>query len=276
MAFMRILLLLIACTPAIGDPLAEARQILTSASQSKEADRRKQAATALSLVPSADPASRLLDALVADKDYQVRIAALDSLGDLNDKSRMKLLQGALYDPIPEVSFTAARELAALKAPEGLGALEAVYFGDQKAKSGFLKKELMDSWRKLSSPRSAILFSVEKGIGFVPVPGLGSGYGAFASILSDAEFSTRAISLLAICKHRKSSCPALLELAFRDEDWSVRAAAIHLEAQSRSPKSRAAVESLMKDKKDRVQLLAAATYLRLRRPPGVAPLKVPKQ
>ncbi len=257
-----LLLVVLLSALCFADSAGRSRQILSEAAQGKEGDQRKEVAAALGLVPPSDRAAALVDSLVADKDYQVRIAALESAGEFGDRQRAQALRAALADPVPEVSFAAARQLAEWNDPQGLDALAAVFSGEQKASSGFFKKEMMDSWRKLRSPRSAVLFSLRRGIGFVPVPGLGAGYGAFANMLGDADFSARAVSYLALCQHKAKECGAMTSAALRDEDWAVRAAALHLLAQRRRPGDAALVEPLLEDKKARVQILAAATYLRL--------------
>ena len=197
------LVLLFGCLWA--GPEEDARKVLTDGAHSKEGDQRRETAVALSLIPAKDPAAGLLETLLTDKDYVVRVAAVDTLGELNDKGRVGLLRKALSDEVPEVTFAAAKALYTMKDPEGVAALESVFAGDTKAKSGFVKREMMNNWRRLKSPRSAFFFVVEKGIGFVPVPGLGAGYGALLGMLSDAEFSTRAVSLLMVCTEKGKAC-----------------------------------------------------------------------
>src|SRR3954447_17147407 len=97
----------------------DARQLLTEAAHNKEGDLRREAALSLSLVAAKDPVAALLDHLVTDKDYQVRVAALDTLGELNDRSRVDLIKTALGDEVPEVAFAAAKALYALKDPAGI-------------------------------------------------------------------------------------------------------------------------------------------------------------
>src|SRR4051794_25083084 len=160
------LVLLSACLWAA--PVDDARQALTHAAHSKEGDQRREAALALSLVPTKDPVAHLLDQLVRDTDYQVRVAAVDTLGELNDKGRVDLVKSALGDEVPEVAFAAAKALYNLKDPAGLQALHSIYEGDTKGRSGYFKKEIRDNWRRLKTPRSAFLFTVEHGVGFVPV------------------------------------------------------------------------------------------------------------
>ncbi len=243
----------------------DARKILTDAAAHKEGNTRRDVAVALSLAPAAEPVSQLLNALLADKDYLVRIAAIESLGEIRDTKRLGPLKSALEDEVPEVIFAAARELHDWKIPEGTEALEAIYLGEIKAKSGFLKKEWLNSVRRLKTPKSAFFFAVQRGAGFVPVPGVGAGVRAMSDILSHVELSPRAISLLEVCQRRSASCGEFLDMAFKDEDWTVRASALHVVIQQKLAKRLPEVESLLQDKKDPVRFQAAAAYLRMQKP-----------
>jgi HEAT repeat protein len=254
------LLALAGCLSAT--PADDARKALTEGAHNKEGDQSRETALALSLVPAKDPAASLLEGLLTDKDYLVRVAAVDTLGELNDKTRVELLRTALEDDVPEVAFAAAKALFTLKDRAGLESLEAVYEGEMKAKSGFVKKEVMNSWRRLKTPRSAFFFVVQHGIGFVPLPGVGAGYNALLGMLSDADFSARAVSLMMVCKARNKTCDRLLSSSFSDEDWTVRAAAVHIVTTNNLSAMKPEIAALITDKKDKVRLRAAAGYLRM--------------
>lgn len=268
---MRICLLVVLSGYLWAAPADEARKTLADAAHHKEGDQRREAALALSLVPARDPSADLLKDMLTDKDYLVRIAAVDTLGELNDKTRVNLLKAALADDVPEVAFAAAKALFAMNDPIGIESLEAVYAGEMKAKSNFFKKEMMNSWRRLKTPRSAFFFAVQNGIGFVPIPGIGAGYHALVGVLSDADFSARAVSLLMICSGRSKACTEMLPSALKDDDWTVRAAAIHVVATKNLTAMKPNIAAAISDKKDKVRLRAAATYLRLE---SKRPLKAP--
>jgi HEAT repeat protein len=259
---MRLLCFLLLSLSLSSAQIDDARKTLTDAAHGKEGDARREVAIALSLIASKDPAAALIEDLLKDKDYLVRVAAVDTLGELNDKSRIPLLKTALSDDVPEVAFAAAKALYAMKDPAGIEALEAVYERGMKAKSGFVKKEIMTNMRRLKTPRSAFFFAVEHGIGFVPLPGVGTGYNALMGMLADAEFSARAVSLLMVCREKNKACDAMLAPAFTDEDWTVRAAAVHVAATKAGPAWQSNVATLLTDKKDKVRLRAAAGFLRM--------------
>lgn len=262
------------CACLWATPVDDARQVLTAAAHNKEGDQRREAALALSLVPAKDPASALLDQLVSDRDYLVRIAAVDTLGELNDKKRLSLVKSALSDEVPEVAFAAAKALFNLKDPQGSDALLSIYEGETKGRSNFFQKEIRDSLRRLKTPRSALFFAVQSGVGFVPVPGVGAGYNALTSILFDSEFSARAVSLVTVCTTKNKTCSEMLRTSFDDDDWTVRAAAIHIVATGNYHWLKPKVANLIADKKAKVRLRAAAAYLRIEtnRSPKPMPLR----
>jgi hypothetical protein len=254
------LLLFSACLWA--GPIDDARQALTDAVHSREGDQRREAALDLSLVPAKDPVTALLDNLATDKDYQVRVAAIDTLGELNDKKRVGLVHAALADEVPEVAFAAAKALYAMKDPAGAQALQSIYEGETKGRSNYFQKEIRDSWRRLRTPRSAFFFALQNGLGFVPVPGVGAGYNALMGILSDSETSARAVSLLTVCTRKSHTCNEMLGTAFDDDDWTVRAAAVHVVTTENWAGMKSNIAGLIQDKKNKVRLRAAAGYLRM--------------
>ena len=100
---------------------------------------------------------------------------------------------------------------------------------------------------------------------MPVPGLGAGVSAVSQMLTDESFSARATSLILLCqdpKKRSAGCPSMLDRAFVDEEWSVRAAGVQLVAGSRDPAMRGKLAGLFGDKSEKVRYRAAAAYLRL--------------
>jgi len=260
---MRLLLaFLITITALPAQNINLARNVLAEGAKAKEGDLRRETAVAMSLLPAKDGAAGWLAELLNDKDYQVRVAAVDTLGEWNDKARLNDLTARLGDEVPEVAFAAAKALFSMKTVQGREALQAVFEEEMKAKSGFFKKEMMNSLRRLKTPRSALLFTVQRGIVFVPVPGIGAGYGALVGMLTDVEFSARAVSLLLVCEEKSKACDEMLAASYTDEDWSVRAAGVHLTATKRLTAALPKLTPLLSDKKDKVRLSAAATVLRL--------------
>src|SRR5665213_646381 len=104
-------------TKAVGPPAPppspdenRANLILNEALASKNPDVRKQAVAALGLIGPREPYISEIAAALSDKDVYVRLSAVASIVDLKDKGTADLLNKALGDPTPEVSFAAAKAL----------------------------------------------------------------------------------------------------------------------------------------------------------------------
>ncbi len=255
-------------TPPPGAPAPAAgrdqqcQDILEKALKDKNPDTRKQAAIALSLVGSTDPFPSQLEALLDDKDVEVRLAAVASISDLKNSRTVPALHKALDDEVPEVSFAAARSLWALHDPEGKKALLSIVSGESKASSGYFAKQKRDALRMMHTPKPMFLFAMRTGAGFAPVPGLGAGVSSMQALLSDPSVSGRATATLLLEKETDEQTLAALKDALEDKDWSVRAAAVHALVLRDEPAFQADIIPLLDDKTEGVRLRAAAGYLRL--------------
>lgn len=115
---------------------------------------------------------------------------------------------------------------------------------------------------LHTPRTMLLFAFKTGIGFAPVPGLGTGISSLEGILSDPSVSGRATSALLLSADKSATVTEALIDALDDKDASVRAAAVHALALRNDPKLQEVIVPLFDDKKEAVRVRAAAAYLRL--------------
>lgn len=261
-----LLLLFLSCLTAFCQPSPRekaSRDTLDKALQDKNPETRRQAVIALSLIGAVDPYPSDLQSMLSDKDVEVRVAVVSSLTDLNSSTRTLLsLHTALSDPVPEVSFTAARALYKLDNPDGKAALLSVLGGDTKTSSGFITKQTRDALRMMHTPKTMFLFAIKSGAGVAPVPGLGTGVSSMQALLSDAGTSGRATAALLLGNEKDPQTLAALRDALSDKDWSVRAAAIHSLALQDDPARQTDLAPLIDDKSEPVRLRAAAGYLRL--------------
>jgi len=225
-------------------------------------ETRKMAVVALSLAADRGPLFSQLEKMLQDQDLEVRLAVVEDLQELKTKPAIAALHAALDDPAPEVSFAAAKSLWALGDPAGKKALLSVLSGENKTSSGFFSKEKRQALRMMHTPRTTILFAVQKGVGFAPVPGLGMGISSMQQILSDPGVSGRAAAALLLSKDKDKATVDALEDALLDKDFRVRAAAVHSLALRNDPSLRPELELLIADDKEEVRLRAAAALLRL--------------
>jgi HEAT repeat protein len=235
-------------------------------------ETRKMAVVALSLAATSGPLFTQLEQMLQDKDLDVRLAVVEGLAGVKTKAAIAALHTALHDATPEVSFAAAKALWALDDPAGKQVLLAVLAGDNKSASGFFTKEKRQALRMMHTPRTTILFAVQKGAAFAPVPGLGMGISSMQQILTDPTVSGRATAALLLGRDKDKATLEALEDALVDKDYRVRAAAVHSMALRNDPALRADLEPLIEDVKEEVRLRAAAALLRLSAIPKPKPGK----
>jgi HEAT repeat protein len=224
--------------------------------------RRREAVLALSIIGPREPFLSELESMLGDKDVQVRVATVASLADLGTERTTALLRRTLRDRTPEVSFAAAKALWRLKDPAGRAALIEVVTGESKTSSGYFTKEMRETLRMLHEPRAALLFAFQEGLGFVPVPGVGAGVASLEGLLSDDGVSGRATATLLLGTRIDQESFRTLRAALKDQDWSVRAAAVHSLALLNRPSLQPDFVPLLEDDHGAVRYRAAAACLRL--------------
>jgi HEAT repeat protein len=261
------LVLLLLFMPALAQPQVEtsvrsARTVLEQGAADSAPEVRREVAIALGLSSRRDPSINLLEKLAVDKDNLVREAALVSIGELREARLTKAARDAVDDQVPEVAYAAARTLYKLNQPEGKQLLLEIVEGEAPAKSGFVRGKLRDVIRQMKRPKSATMFMVKQSIGFVPVPGVGEGFSALTSLVGDPNFSARATTLLILSSDPSAKVRNVIEQAFNDSDWSMRAAAAQIAAARNERDWRFRLIPLFEDSNRQVRYRAAAAFLRL--------------
>jgi HEAT repeat protein len=243
--------------------VARARALLNEGFESSDYTVRVQAITAASMVGRREALLKRLEGLLQDKNVEVRLATVHALADLHSPQCKESLRTALKeDKTPEVSFAVAKVLAGLGDPAGTSALMDVYEGNRKTRSGALKKEERSVLEGFHSAPSAVMFVVGKGIGYVPVVGAGEGFSAITMLLKDSGVSDRANVLFILGRTKSSESLDLLRKALQDDDWSVRAVAAQMIAQTARTELRDSLPPLFEDKNHKVRFRAAGAYLHL--------------
>lgn len=251
--------------PAAPPPSPEvnrANLILNEGLANKNPDIRKQAVAALGLIGPREPYLSQIAAALSDKDVYVRLSAVASIVDLKDKGTAELLNQALSDGTPEVSFAAAKALFGLGDPRGRVALLAILDREAKTQSNFLTAQKRDTLRLVHIPKGMMMFALKNGIGFAPVPGVGEGVSSLQDILSDNGVSGRATTAVLLGNDRSPEVLAALKEALSDKDASVRAAVVHTLALRNDPSMLPLMKGQFDDSSEAVRLRAAAAYLRL--------------
>ena len=198
-----------------------ARSFLEDSLKDKNPDTRRHAVQALGLVSAREPYLSELEAMLDDKDVEVRLATITSLIDLKSGRTVPALRKALDSDVPEVSFAAAKALWTLHEPLGREALISVLSGDAKTSSGFITKEKRQALRMLHTPKTMFMFAIQQGANFAPIPGLGAGVSSLQGILSDPSVSGRAATALLLSTDRDPDVLQALQDALTDKDWCER-------------------------------------------------------
>jgi HEAT repeat protein len=241
---------------------AQCSGILQHALDAGNPETRKQAVVALSLASGHGPLFDQLARMLQDKDVEVRLAVVASLGDVKSERASAALRKALEDNVPEVSFAAAKALWARHDRAGREALLAVLGGESKSSSNFFSKQKREGLRMMHTPRTTLLFAVQHGAGFIPVPGLGQGVASMQGILASSGVPGRALAALLLGADRDPATLEALRDGLSDKDSSVRAAAVHSISLRNDPALKKEIEPLLQDDHEPVRLRAAAGYLRL--------------
>jgi len=240
----------------------QCHDMLLQALGSKNPDTRKAAVVALSLAATDTELLNELAGMLDDKDVEVRVAAVTSISENKSKAATTQLRKALRDPVPEVSFAAAKALYSRGDPEGRDALLSVLSGETKPTSGFISSQMRTAMRMMHTPRTTFFYALRQGLGFVPLPGFGEGVASMQALLSDSATSGRASTALLLGKDRDAATVEALKDALYDKDWHVRAAAVHAAALQNNLAFKADLGRVTLDDKEEVRLRAAAGWLRL--------------
>jgi HEAT repeat protein len=241
---------------------AQCTEILQRALDAKNPETRVLAVSALSLASGSGPLFDQLERMLQDKDVPVRQAVVASLSDMKSARTTAALKKALEDPVPEVSFAAAKALWARHDPVGRDALLSILEKESKNSSNFFSKQKRQTLRMMHTPRTTLLFAAEQGIGFVPFPGAGEGFASMQGILASSGVPGRASAALLLGADKDPATVEALRDALTDKDAAVRAAAVHSISLRNDPALKKELEPLLQDDKESVRLRAAAGYLRL--------------
>jgi HEAT repeat protein len=232
--------------------------------------KRREATLAMSLVlPTPRPVALLEDAL-ADKETSVREAACATLGEIKAHTAIPKLQAAVSDPVPEVTFAAAKALYGMGNQTGVDVLTEVLLGEQSDASGFVSSSVRTRRLKLHDPKALLIIGVNESAGLAGP--FAMGVPIAEGLLKDNQASGKTVAALLLATDRSPQSLDALKKALEDKNWTVRTAAVRAIGKRNATTLYDNVAMLLDDKRDEVAYSAAAAAIRLRQPAsGKAPI-----
>jgi HEAT repeat protein len=227
--------------------------------------KRKQAVLAMGVLRPETRPIRLLEAAIDDKDASVREAACATLGVIQSRASVPKLRAALSDSVPEVIFAAAKALYTLDDPAGREVLTAVLLGEQSDASGFMSGSIRSMKLKLHDPKGLLLIGVSQGAGLAGP--FGMGVPLAEGLMKDNQAAGKTAAALLLATDKSPESLAALKTALADKNWPVRVAATRAIATRDVSTLYPDVDKLLDDKRDEVNLAAAAALIRLKQLPG---------
>ena len=225
--------------------------------------------TAMSVMKPQPRPVKMIEAMLDDKDLGVRQAACATLGSLNSRESIPLLEAAVEDKAPEVVFAAAKALYAMGNPTGRIVLTAILLGDQKDASGFLTTSIRGAKLKLHDPKALLLLGVNQAAGLLGP--MGAGIPVAEQLLKDSQSSGKTVAALLLATDTSPESKNAVRLALGDKNWTVRAAAARAVALREIGQYYPDVVALLDDKRDEVTYSAAAAAIRLKQQTAKRPV-----
>ena len=245
--------------------IEEAWTILTTAVQdSKHADLRIEALSALGSIGVNARSARLIISALKDPDIDVRTAAILAAGQTGNRIFTIHLRPLLTDKEPQVVVVAASVLWKLHDRSGEDILLSVIDGDRNPNPSIPSATLHSLNKQLHSPTGLARLGVQGASIFLgPV-----GYGLSAIDFMRKNGGDNAARLTAISQASQQQSSAIrrtLIAALEDKDAAVRAAAAKALGNYHDQASLSALLAAFDDGKPGVRLFAAAAYIRTRQP-----------
>jgi len=220
-------------------------------------DDRTHAVSVLALIPGDAKVLNLATGALDDPRPEVRVAACNSLGALDNKAAIPSLQKAVADDKEmSVIVACAHALHALKDNSAYEIYYAILTGEVKDSASLITKQL----DTLKDPRQLAKIGFEQGIGFIPFAG--AGWSAFRAIRRSDPSPVRAAAARALATDPDPKSGEALVNATQDNNWVVRVAALEALSHRGDPTLRVKVEPAMNDRTKRVRFTAAAVVIHL--------------
>lgn len=244
-------------------PLAQAWGILNAGASDKNSEQRIATMRVLQLIPGDAKAVAMAEKGLQDKDVEVRVAAVLSLGAMKSKNAIpQLVAVGKSDTEGAVVMAAAKSLIELGDVRGYEAYYAALTGQRKSGESLIGGEEKELNQLLKDPKQMETMAFEQGLGFVPFGGYGlQAYDAIHKS-ETKEPIVKATSIRILAKDPDPRTAKALVAATTDKSEIVRAAAFDALARRGDPAVLPDLASGLKDEKEEVKLTAAAAVIHL--------------
>ncbi len=248
--------------------LVKAWNILHVGAADAKPEVRQQAAAALgSMEGVAEAVSMLEHFLADDADPDVRQTAATGLGAMKATSAIPALKDAIDDPDAGVSFAAVRSLWEMGDSSGRVVLEDILGKQRGTSSGGMGKQIRDAKREMRSPAQLAMLGFDNASGTLLGP-FSIGYGPAKSILKDSGAPNRVLAADLLSRHcNDESRQALEDRLAAEGNWGVKTAIARALARCGDVASLPILEAYLVDSRDSLKFMAAASIIRLSRPPA---------
>ena len=238
------------------DARQHAWTVLHSGLTDKDSAERTIAVRALGLLTNDPQAPELAMKALDDPKPEVKAAAADALGELKYEAASPKIEQTLHnnDENPVIVLACARALLELGDKEAYAIYYAVLTGERKSGLSLTERQK----KTIEDPKKM----AEMGLGFIPIPFAGLGYGAIKAITKDDASPAQAAAAKMLINDPDPKSKEALINASRHKRWTVRAAAVDSLARRDDPSVIPQLEPRLSDDKDVVRYTAAAAIIRL--------------
>jgi HEAT repeat protein len=226
----------------------------------KHPDAKTQALAALGTMGSNARAGKMITGAFADKDVDVRTAAVLAAGQSKNRTLIPTIRTMLDDKEPQVAFAAASALWKMGDYSGEDLLMAVVDGDLHGDAGMVEGSMHAANKTLHDPSALAKMGAMEGAQMLLGP-FGFGISAYEYMKRNGGGSSPRV--MAIEEVSQMKTPAIrkdLLDAVTDKDPAVRAAAAQALRSYHDAEVSQALAILFQDPKKPVQLAGASAYL----------------
>jgi HEAT repeat protein len=263
---------------AAPKPLAAAWDVLQKGIKDGNPEKRKMTASALAGAGANPEALQMLyDAMVNDKDPEVRQAAAGSLGEMKARVAIPKLKTAM-DSDPEVSFVAARSLWLMGDRSGRDLIEEVATGQLKKTTGIVSQAKLEASRRLHDPNGLAKMGALEAAGVLMGP-FSIGLKLATEFAKDSGAQGRLLAVSLLLQQCDGESASAIQTAFEDDkNEIVRSGAAKALGTCGGNAIVPQLNDALVSEKFSVQIAVAATLIRISAAPIImkAPISLNKK